>query len=631
MSNLSKLKRDIFLDKLNLIRENYSDDDEMRKVLNMIEAELTLKKFGLVWEEHEERVDVEMKSQIPVFSEDKTKEILLSDKDEFNFILEGDNLHSLKLLEKTHKGRINAIIIDPPYNTKNKDFVYNDTKIGDDDAFRHSKWLSFMEKRLSIAKKLLATNGFIMISIDDNEVAQLKLLCDEIFGFENFIVCAPTIMNLKGNQDEYGFAGTHEYTLVYAKNKSLARMNEFDVDEEEVENTWLMDEIGYYKQGATLKRTGADAPVSRRPNSFFPILCDENNNVSTITEEEHLKIFNPQTRELNVNYAYELKDQYENLGYTVILPITSGEETSWRWGREKVARESHEIIVNRGRGGISLYKKQRPQLGDLPTKKPKSILYKAEYSSGNGTEQLKEVFNETKKFNNPKPLQLIKDLIHLSCGEDAIILDFFAGSGTTGHAVLELNKDGGNRRFILCTNNEVSDEKACKYFSLTQAQLKKFKQTDEYQQRIKEEEYQALGICQEVTYERLNRVIHGYKNSKGKEVTGIAANLKYYKTDYISKQLEDELIHDSLLDHIKEMIQLENHIKIDNESYIVLLTDEDAEKFIPEITDKCKKIYREGSVLLDSETELKLRKLGVEIIKIPEYYFAKELREAGEL
>ena len=631
MSNLSKLKRDIFLDKLNLIRENYSDDDEMRKVLNMIEAELTLKKFGLVWEEHEERVDVEMKSQIPVFSEDKTKEILLSDKDEFNFILEGDNLHSLKLLEKTHKGRINAIIIDPPYNTKNKDFVYNDTKIGDDDAFRHSKWLSFMEKRLSIAKKLLATNGFIMISIDDNEVAQLKLLCDEIFGFENFVVCAPTIMNLKGNQDEYGFAGTHEYTLVYAKNKSLARMNEFDVDEEEVENTWLMDEIGYYKQGATLKRTGADAPVSRRPNSFFPILCDENNNVSTITEEEHLKIFNPQTRELNVNYAYELKDQYENLGYTVILPITSGEETSWRWGREKVARESHEIIVNRGRGGISLYKKQRPQLGDLPTKKPKSILYKAEYSSGNGTEQLKEVFNETKKFNNPKPLQLIKDLIHLSCDEDAIILDFFAGSGTTGHAVLELNKDGGNRRFILCTNNEVSDEKACKYFSLTQAQFKKFKQTDEYQQRIKEEEYQALGICQEVTYERLNRVIHGYKNSKGKEVTGIAANLKYYKTDYISKQLEDELIHDSLLDHIKEMIQLENHIKIDNESYIVLLTDEDAEKFIPEITDKCKKIYREGSVLLDSETELKLRKLGVEIIKIPEYYFAKELREAGEL
>lgn len=631
MSNLSKFKRDIFLDKLNLIRENYSDDDEMRKVLNMIEAELTLKKFGLVWEEHEERVDIEMKSQIPVFSEDKTKEILLSDKDEFNFILEGDNLHSLKLLEKTHKGRINAIIIDPPYNTKNKDFVYNDTKIGDDDAFRHSKWLSFMEKRLSIAKKLLATNGFIMISIDDNEVAQLKLLCDEIFGFENFVVCAPTIMNLKGNQDEYGFAGTHEYTLVYAKNKSLARMNEFDVDEEEVENTWLMDEIGYYKQGATLKRTGADAPVSRRPNSFFPILCDENNNVSTITEEEHLKIFNPQTRELNVNYAYELKDQYENLGYTVILPITSGEETSWRWGREKVARESHEIIVNRGRGGISLYKKQRPQLGDLPTKKPKSILYKAEYSSGNGTEQLKEVFNEIKKFNNPKPLQLIKDLIHLSCGEDAIILDFFAGSGTTGHAVLELNKDGGNRRFILCTNNEVSDEKACKYFSLTQAQLKKFKQTEEYRQRIKEEEYQALGICQEVTYERLNRVIHGYKNSKGKEVTGIAANLKYYKTDYISKQLEDELIHDSLLDHIKEMIQLENHIKIDNEAYIVLLTDEDAEKFIPEITDKCKKIYREGSVLLDSETELKLRKLGVEIIKIPEYYFAKELREAGEL
>ena len=185
-TNLSKIKRDKMLETISKIKENI-EDDETLKNLSLIEYELTKKKYGLVWEEHEERVDEELKSQIPTFEEIKEKEIVSNESDKFNFLLEGDNLHSLYLLEKTHKNRIDFIYIDPPYNTGNKDFMYDDTFLDTEDGYKHSKWLSFMYKRLSIAKRLLTDKGLICISIDDNEQSQLKLLCDEVFGENNFI------------------------------------------------------------------------------------------------------------------------------------------------------------------------------------------------------------------------------------------------------------------------------------------------------------------------------------------------------------------------------------------------------------------------------------------------------------
>ena len=246
-TNLSKIKRDKMLETISKIKENI-DDDETLKNLSLIEYELTKKKYGLVWEEHEERVDEELKTQIPTFEEVKEKDIISNENDKFNFLLEGDNLHSLYLLEKTHKNRIDFIYIDPPYNTGNKDFIYNDEYVSNDDGYRHSKWLSFMNNRLRIAYELLAENGLIFISIDDNEQAQLKLLCDEIFGDNNCIGILPTIMNLKGNQDQFGFAGTHEYTLVYAKNISKCQLGQFEIDEDEIEKEWLIDDFGYYKR-----------------------------------------------------------------------------------------------------------------------------------------------------------------------------------------------------------------------------------------------------------------------------------------------------------------------------------------------------------------------------------------------
>ena len=185
-TNLSKIRRDKMLITISEIKKNITDEKTLTN-LSMIENELTKKKYGLIWEEHEERVDKELETQIPTFEEIKDKEIVSNLNEKFNFLLEGDNLHSLYLLEKTHKEKIDVIYIDPPYNTGNNDFTYGDETLSKEDEYKHSKWLSFMERRLTISKNLLSDRGFVFISIDDNEFANLRLLCDSIFGEENFI------------------------------------------------------------------------------------------------------------------------------------------------------------------------------------------------------------------------------------------------------------------------------------------------------------------------------------------------------------------------------------------------------------------------------------------------------------
>lgn len=218
-TNLSKIRRDKMLKTINEIKKNISDEETLTN-LSMIENELTKKKYGLIWEEHEERVDKELETQIPTFEEVKDKEIIFNPNDKFNFLLEGDNLHSLYLLEKTHENKIDVIIIDPPYNTGGKDFIYNDTFIDTVDSFKHSKWLSFMSRRLNIAKKLLKDSGVIFINIDDNEHSQLKLLCDSIFGEENFITSFPW-HNRTSMQNDTDLSINHEYIVTYAKKEGI--------------------------------------------------------------------------------------------------------------------------------------------------------------------------------------------------------------------------------------------------------------------------------------------------------------------------------------------------------------------------------------------------------------------------
>lgn len=362
-----------------------------------------------------------------------------------NLIIHDDNLNALKALLPKYAGKIKCIYIDPPYNTGNENWIYNDnvnspmmqtwleknSPIDAEDLERHDKWLCMMWPRLHLLRELLADDGVIFISIDDNEIHRLRMLMEEIFGEANFIACLPTVMNLKGNNDEFGFAGTHEYTFSWAKNRDFTQIGEFDLEDEDLES-WLEDDYGYYKKGAGLKMTGEDAPRSKRPNMYYPIFVGPNDEITVI-------------------------ESLETKNYKQILPITDGEEMRWRWQKKTVAARIHDLVVERTDSGITIYKKQRPKLSDLPTKKPKSLLYRPEYSSGNGTTVLKQIFGR-KEFNNPKPIQLLKDLISLSTKQDDIILDSFAGSGTTAHAVLALNKeDGGNRKFILVECEDYAD------------------------------------------------------------------------------------------------------------------------------------------------------------------------------
>ena len=498
--------------------DNYSKE-ELIELLNKRDKELANKKYGLVWdsEKEPEQVVLDCENNLPILERIKEKEIK-TDNSDYNILIEGDNFHSLSVLNYTHKEKIDVIYIDPPYNTGNKDFIYNDSFVDKEDGYRHSKWLNFMEKRLNLANKLMKDSGVIFISIDDNEQANLKLLCDKVFGESNKIAILPTIMNLKGNQDEFGFAGTHEYTLVYAKNKSNAQINEFKLDEENFEE-WLEDETGYYKKGAILKRTGTDAPREKRPLSYYPILINKaTDEIANITELEYFKIYNKAEKKFDDNYIDELKNKYEKLNFFFLLPLSENIKTSWRWQYSKVVREKDEIIVQKSNNSYTLYKKQRPNLGELPTKKPKTIFYKPEYSSGNGTNRLKQFFGE-KLFNNPKPLDLIKDLIYLGSKKDSVILDFTAGSGTTADAVLSLNKeDGGNRHFILCTNNENN-------------------------------------ICTNVCYPRIEKVINGYhKNGKGEFVKGMGGNLLYFRTSFIKNSQNKEQLKINLTQKCTEML-----------------------------------------------------------------------------
>ena len=225
MPNLSQLKRERMLAFLQKIKDEHRDDDDMLIALGEIESELTFKKYGLVWEQHEEAVDVMMRDNIPVFTEVPEREITAAPGQGYNFILEGDNLHSLRLLEKTHKGRIDMIYIDPPYNTGNKDFRYDDSYVSKEDGYFHSKWISFMEHRLRMARNLLSDEGILFISINDIEQANLQLLCNEIFGSDNHI---GTFIwkNRKAldSRNKTHFSNNHEYVIVFAKNVEFATL-----------------------------------------------------------------------------------------------------------------------------------------------------------------------------------------------------------------------------------------------------------------------------------------------------------------------------------------------------------------------------------------------------------------------
>ena len=545
MANLSQEKRQRMLAFLETIREEHKDDDEVLIALGEIESELNAKKYGLVWERHEEAVDVQMRDNIPVFTECADKEITTTTGG-VNFLLEGDNLHSLRLLEKTHAGRIDYIYIDPPYNTGSSDFRYDDSIVIKEDGYRHSKWISFINERLLIAKCLLSEDGLIFISIDDHEVAPLTLLCNEIFGEDNHVETVIWKNKYGAGAKTVGFISVHEYILCYSNRNISDLTSELDA---ESQSAYKKKDEKFDSRGGFLTQPLMTTSLGDRPNLMYPI-------------------------EYNGDIIHPRKQ--------------------WVWSKERLlaAIENNEVEFNKQKDGTYSVRAKKyliDENGDMRRGKPLSIMNGT--FTQDGTKEIREIFGSENVFKFSKPSELIRHFISFAVNgnlkKDATILDFFAGSGTTAQAVMEQNRrDGGNRRFILCTNNENN-------------------------------------ICEEVTYERIKRVIEGYG-----DVEGIPANLKYYRTDFVSK--DSDSLTDELLDHIKEMIQLEHGINLDGSQYLLVLTDEEAdalEQHWDEYKD-VKALYVSRNVLFTTEQNMLFGDVDIHII--PDDYFKFELQEVGE-
>jgi len=583
MSNLSQKRRQNMLLYLNKLKEVHQDDESTR-ALNEIINSLNEKKYGLVWEEHSEEVDEKLKTHIPVFSEVEDRKIVANEEDGYNFLLEGDNLHSLKLLEKTHKGKIDVIYIDPPYNTGNKDFVYDDSYVDSEDGYRHSKWLSFMSKRLEVAKNLLSENGMIFISIDDNELANLRLLCDTIFGENSFVNCIAVKMSestgVKMAHVEKRLPKLKEYILFYKKNStSNLMLNEIKIPKEKWDDEYKILVTGVSKEELKIIKDLLNSDnISEEEINKADDICQkmEFRNVNTI-----MKDFKKMDEKL---------DFLHKNSYRILRDVaTSG-------GAKRIADEKRDVLsINKG---AFLIKTPRDKIylmrGDYnkESKQPRmKMLFADQYldvnvgdfwydikTTGLGAE------GQIEFLNGKKPLKLITRLLSLS-SKNIKVLDFFAGSGTTGHAVMELNKeDGGNRKYILCTNNENN-------------------------------------ICEEVTYKRMKNIQEELPH-----------NLKYYKTDFINRfSNEEEILSYRLLDHIKEMVELENMCEIDREERIIILYNEDLDDLMEKELKENITIYLPSYLLISRETEDKLLEKNIELIDIPDYYFLEELKEVKEI
>lgn len=440
------------------------------------------KKYGLVWEDKPEAVEERLREELPVLIEDASKAIVSTETDAPNHVLiEGDNLEALTALAYTHEGKIDVIYIDPPYNTGNKDFVYNDRYVDSEDSYRHSKWLSFMSRRLRIAKQLLSDKGVIFISIDDNEQAALKLLCDEVFGNDNFLgtITRRQSSGAKNDTGDGRITTTADYILTYGK-KDFQFIPYYVQNQK---NYTRIDKEGKFSPRALEMQGGGDT-LTARPRMGYSVYHRESDNALKLLFDYDLSN-NPVYSEPDTDLISQGFKCYRPRKRDMALGI-------WRWGDGTFIEKFNANLVHFEKGRIFIKEREK---SDIP-KYPEAIW--EEYLNTQGTNELKDILG-SKSFNFPKPTKLITQLLKVS--NPSIILDFFAGSGTTLHAVMQLNADdGGHRKCILVTNNENN-------------------------------------ICEEVTYERNKRVINGYTKPNGESVEGLYANtLRYYRTGFVGRE-----------------------------------------------------------------------------------------------
>lgn len=436
-----------------------------------------------------------------------------------------------------------------------------------------------MERRLNIAKQLLSEKGILAISIDDHEQSQLKMLCDDIFDELNFISCIPRRTKSSGKTTN-NISLNHDYLLLYEKNHNSSPIIgiKHNDDGYKFEDEFVKTR-GKYKLNQTLDYDS----LSYSSSLDYPI---EYNNETIYPGGDYEK------------YIQRKNGNFKRADW------------AWRWSKDlfEFGLENNFIVFKKGKNGKTrIYTKtylnatiEKNQQNSYIVKtinrvKPLSSieLVSSEYSNDIAKKELTSIFKNS-IFDYPKPTSLIKILMKIYNNKNATILDFFAGSGTTGQAVLELNKeDNGNRQFILCTNNENK-------------------------------------ICEEITYQRLKTIITGLRKDNSKYSDGIKNNLKYYRCTYVPRiNTENENLHNNLLINIKNLIQLENGIEIDDNKIRVYLDEEELDKFSTnkEELEVCEKVYISSDILLTSEQEEIFENNNIEVYIIPEYYFEDEIKE----
>ncbi len=505
--------------------------EDLLKVVENLESR---KKYGLIWDEErtKEQFEKESEDALPILKEVKGKEIKTDPSKPINILIEGDNYHALSVLNYTHEGKIDVIYIDPPYNTENKEFKYNDSYVDGTDVYRHSKWLSFMNKRLRLAKKLLNRSGAIFISINEEELAQLKILCDEIFDESNYLTTFTIKVRhedriLKGDKD---FHEVVEYLLLYR------RSNEFKPLKRQKDNTSMAAYI--YE----VKELGKKPKILEIANKRVEVFKPGDYVIEKGEPSEHkLKKINIRgsIKEGNSSGRFYMKylDKLaeKNMGHLYKVEGIGSDCLGYRYFLlPKSAKKANGDYFQ----GIPV---NREDIKEFPF--PNYFDFEEDFNTVG--------YEGGVDFRNgKKPIIFIKKILEIArCIENkkALILDFFAGSGSTGHAVFECNsKDSGDRKFILCTNNEVD------YKTDLILKGKGFK--------IGDKEYEQAGICRNITYPRMRNVIYGYTSQKNRKIEGFGGNLKYYKTAFVKKSISRDNLKIRITLECTEMLCLREEI-----------------------------------------------------------------------
>jgi len=538
-------------------KKNKYTDWTKEELIKRVTALEKRKKYGLVWdaEREPEKIVLKCREELPVLKENRQKEIKTDPSKPINFLVEGDNYHSLSVLNYTHEKRIDVIYIDPPYNTGAHDWMYNNNYVDENDAYRHSKWISMMYSRLKVAKNLLKKNGVLIVTIDDHELLSILGILDDLNAktLGRVVIC----IKPEGRRQSKYFMEAHEYAIFATWGTPAIRgINaDFGLDFPE------QDDISKFRWEGLMRRDSSRE--DRGSDYWFPFYVSENGEISV--------------------------DEKKN--YKEILPInTKGIERVWLWDKERARNNIDQLKAVIRKKRITIYYKRR-ELGRI---KPTTFWYGSLYNANAyGTRVLKKVHPRS-NFDYPKSIYSVLDCIDNFLPSNGIILDFFAGSGTTGHSVLMLNEsDGGNRQFILCTNNENS-------------------------------------IAENETYPRIKNCISGYKD--GKKIIKYGGNLKYFKTSFVSSEPTDKN-KEFLTKEATEMLCLrensfefvceKNGYKIykNDKKYVgIIMEQEEIENFKKEVSkyNKPVNVYVFSLTDEDFSDEFSDMKKKVKVCSIPE-------------